>query len=130
MGGASPANDLSFPVTRVTGTRTGIQSTYTNVPSTNNNAGTGAIFNITRDSNLDVVDVEVVQGGSGYAHTDVISIAGTYIGGATPTDDIFLTPIQMQGITMPDLVYVNKVDDLILNFVHSQDFITLRDLEI
>ena len=38
LGGASPANDLSFPVTRVTGTRTGIQSTYTNVPSTNNNA--------------------------------------------------------------------------------------------
>ena len=111
LGGASPANDLSFPVTRVTGTRTGIQSTYTNVPSTNNNAGTGAIFNITRDSNLDVVDVEVVQGGSGYAHTDVISIAGTYIGGATPTDDIFLTPIQLGGTTMPDLVYVNKVDD-------------------
>ena len=112
LGGATPANNLSFDITAVTGTRTGITTTYSNVPSTNNGAGTGAIFDITRDGNLDITSVGVVTGGTGYASTNVISIAGTYIGGATPTDNIFLSPVELGSKTMPDRVYIQKVDDV------------------
>ena len=112
LGGATPANDLTFPVTKVTGTRTGVQTSYLNVPSTNNGSGSGAVFNITRDGNLDVTDVQVVSGGTGYASTNVISIAGTYVGGSTPTDDIFLSPVELGTDVMPDELFVQKVDDV------------------
>ena len=112
LGGATPANNLSFPVTKTTGSRVGIETTYTNVPSTNDGSGTGATFNITRDSNLDIAGVEVVTGGTGYAVTNTISIAGTYIGGATPTNNILLTPVECGTDVMPDELFVQKVDDV------------------
>ena len=112
LGGATPANNLLFPVTKTTGSRVGIQTTYTNVPSTNNGSGSGAIFNITRDSNLDISNVGVVTGGTGYASTNVITIAGTYIGGATPTNNIELTPIECGTNIMPNELFVQKVDDV------------------
>tara|TARA_B100000575_G_scaffold289386_1_gene291086 strand:+ start:2408 stop:11542 length:9135 start_codon:yes stop_codon:yes gene_type:complete len=112
LGGASPANDLLFPVTKTTGSRVGIQTTYSNVPSTNNGSGSGAIFNITRDSNLDISSVGVVTGGTGYASTNVITIAGTYIGGTTPTNNIELTPVECGTNIMPDELFVQKVDDV------------------
>ena len=111
LGGATPANDLTFPVTAVTGTRTGITTMYSNLPSTNNGSGSGARFNITRDGNLDVTAVGVVTGGTGYASTNVISIAGTYIGGATPTDNIYLTPTELGTDVMPNELFIQKVDD-------------------
>ena len=112
LGGASPANDLLFPVTKTTGSRVGIQTTYSNVPSTNNGSGSGAIFNITRDSNLDISAVGVVTGGTGYASTNVITIAGTYIGGTTPTNNIELTPVECGTNIMPNELFVQKVDDV------------------
>ena len=112
LGGATPANNLSFPVTKTTGSRVGIETTYTNVPSTNDGSGTGATFNITRDSNLDISGVEVVTGGTGYAVTNTISIAGTYIGGATPTNNILLTPVECGTDVMPDELFIQKVDDV------------------
>ncbi len=112
LGGANPANNLTFPVTSVTGTRTGILTTYYDLPSTNNGSGSGATFNITRDANLDVVSADVVQGGTGYAVTNRISIAGTYIGGATPADDLYMTPIELGTTNMPDRVFVQKIDDV------------------
>ena len=112
LGGASPANDLLFPVTKTTGSRIGSQGTYSNVPSTNNGGGSGATFNVTRDSNLDVSNVEVVTGGTGYAVTNTISIAGTYIGGATPGNNIELTPVECGTNVMPDELFVQKLDDV------------------
>ena len=112
LGGATPANNLLFQVTKTTGSRVGIQTTYTNVPSTNNGSGSGAIFNITRDSNLDISVVGVVTGGTGYASTNVISIAGTYIGGATPTNNIELTPVECGTNVMPNELFIQKVDDV------------------
>ena len=111
LGGAAVTNDLSFPVNVVTGTRTGILTTYSNLPSTNDGGGSGATFNVTRDANLDIESVEVVTGGSGYASTNRISIAGTYIGGISPDDDLFLTPTELGGTTIPSRVYVQKLDD-------------------
>ena len=112
LGGATPANDLTFPVTKVTGTRTGVQTSYLDVPSTNDGSGSGARFNITRDGNLDVTNIGVTTGGTGYASTNVISIAGTYIGGSTPTDNIFLSPTELGTDVMPNELFIQKVDDL------------------
>ena len=112
LGGATPANDLTFPVTKVTGTRTGVQTSYLNVPSTNDGSGSGGVFNITRDGNLDVTKVDVISGGTGYASTNVISIAGTYVGGSTPTDNIFLSPVELGTDVMPNELFVQKVDDV------------------
>ncbi len=112
LGGANPANNLTFPVTAVTGTRTGILTTYSNLPSTNNGSGSGARFDVIRDANLDVVQVDVVQGGTGYASTNRISIAGTYIGGSSPADDLYMTPIELGTTNMPDTVFAQKIDDV------------------
>ncbi len=111
LGGATPANNLTFPITKVTGTRTGVSTMYSNVPSTNNGSGSGAVFNITRDGNLDITAVGVVTGGTGYASTNVVAIAGTYIGGSTPTDDVYLTPVELGTNVMPNELFVQKVDD-------------------
>jgi hypothetical protein len=116
LGGASPANDLTFPVTKISGTRVGIQTVYTNLEGTNDGAGSGAIFEVERDVNLDVSAVRVLSGGSGYAATNTISIAGTYIGGSTPTDNLFLTPTELGSNVMPDEVFVQKVDDVTIRF--------------
>ena len=112
LGGATPANNLTFPVTKTTGSRVGIETTYANIPSTNDGGGSGATFNVTRDANLDISGVSVVTGGTGYATTNTISIAGTYIGGATPGDNITLTPVECGTNVMPDLMFIQKVDDL------------------
>ena len=56
--------------------------------------------------------MSVVTGGTGYATTNTISIAGTYIGGATPGDNITLSPVECGTDRMPDLMFVQKVDDL------------------
>ena len=112
LGGATPANNLTFPVTKTTGSRVGAEGTYSNIPSTNDGGGSGATFNVSRDANLDISGVSVVTGGTGYATTNTISIAGTYIGGVTPGDNITLSPVECGTDKMPDLMFVQKVDDL------------------
>jgi len=112
LGGTTPANDLTFPVTRITGTRTGVTTTYLDVPSTSDLSGTGARFNVTRDSNLDIESIVVVTGGSGYVSTETISIAGTYIGGSGSGDDLLCTPVELGGTAIPEKVFVQKIDDV------------------
>ena len=113
MGGATPANDLTFNVTKVSGTRVGAaSSTYANCPTTNDGVGVGLTVTVMRDANKDVSAVTVVSGGSGYASTNTISIAGTHIGGATPTDNLWISAVELGRTTIPDVVYVQKVDDV------------------
>ncbi len=112
LGGTTPANDLTFPVSRITGTQTGVTTTYLNVPSTSDLSGTGARFDVTRDSNLDVESIIVVSGGSGYVSTETISIAGTYIGGSGSNDDLLCTPVELGGTSIPERVFVQKIDDV------------------
>ena len=112
LGGTTPANDLTFPVSRITGTQTGITTTYLDVPSTSDLSGTGARFDVTRDSNLDVESIIVVSGGSGYVSTETISIAGTYIGGSGSGDDLLCTPVELGGTAIPEKVFVQKIDDV------------------
>ena len=40
------------------------------------------------------------------------SIAGTYVGGSTPTDNIFLSPVELGTDVMPNELFVQKVDDV------------------
>jgi len=111
MGGATPTNNLYFTISKLSSTRSGsVNATYNNVPSSSSGIGTGAIFNVFRNANRDISLVSVVNGGSGYASTDQISIAGTYIGGSTPADNVYLSPTLLGTKKLPSNVFVRKID--------------------
>jgi hypothetical protein len=114
MNGTSPQNDLSFTVSSLANTRivSAANSTYTNLPSnTIVGLGSGATFNIERDSLGDISVIDIVDGGSGYALTDRISIAGTYVGGTSPQDDLLISPKVLGRDTLPETLYVIKLND-------------------
>jgi|DEB0MinimDraft_3_1074331.scaffolds.fasta_scaffold07629_4 hypothetical protein len=74
-------------------------STFNDVGQTSTSgSGTGAKFNITANSSNNTYTVNYVEkGGSGYADNDTITIAGTSLGGATPTNDLVLTVTTLAG---------------------------------
>jgi hypothetical protein len=107
LGGASPANDLVITVTSiltgddnsqppisridavdaftVAGTAV-YNATFTGLTSTHESpAGDGATFNVVRNNGT--YSVTLNQPGTGYLTGDRISIAGTALGGTTPTND-------------------------------------------
>jgi len=111
MGGLTPANDLQFTISKVSTSRAGIaNTTYVSVASTSNGSGSGALFDITRDSNKDVSLVNVVYGGVGYALTDQIIIAGSDVGGSDPADNIYLSPTLLGTNKLPSNIFVRKID--------------------
>ena len=74
--------------------------TYTAVPST---GGTGtATFTVTRDGAGAIASVFIVDAGTGYVITDVLTIDGSDIGGASGVDDLTIT---VDGTT-----YVNQFE--------------------
>ncbi len=111
LGGASPANDLSFVVSNVVPTSIPSESnvSYSNVPSLDIN-GTGATFNVQRDVDGFVSNVNVVDVGIGYSSTSIVSIAGTYVGG-TSDDVISFSPIELGTKSLPRELYVLKLND-------------------
>jgi len=114
MGGQTPANDLTFTVSGVTNTIIPAEAdaTYADIPSyTSVGFGTGAIFEVTRDSNGSIDEVNIVNGGVGYALTDVVGISGTHIGGSSPADDLRLVPAVLGTDKLPSTLYVDKVDN-------------------
>lgn len=114
MNGSSPINDLSFTVSSVANTRivSAANSSFLNLPSTTLiGFGAGATFNVSRDSFGDISIIDVVNGGSGYALTDKISIAGTYIGGSTPQDNLLISPAVLGTDKLPSTLYVIKTSD-------------------
>lgn len=114
INGSSPENDLTFTISKLSNTRivSAANSSFNVVPSTTVvGFGTGAKFNISRDSLGDISVIDVSYGGSGYAMTDKISIAGTYIGGITPQDNLLLSPNILGTDKLPKTLYVNKIDD-------------------
>ena len=111
IGGATPTNNLYFTISKVSSTRAGISNAiYTNVPSSSTGVGTGAVFNVSRNSNTDISLVSIVDGGSGYEYIDQISIAGTYIGGSTPTDNLYISPTLLGTKKLPKNLFVRKID--------------------
>ena len=112
MNGSTPTNDLSFTVSSVSNTRIVAQAnnSYLSIPSlTVSGLGTGATFNVSRNQFGDISVVSVASGGSGYALTDRISIAGTYIGGSTPQDNLSLSPSVLGTDKLPKDLYVIKL---------------------
>lgn len=117
MGGSTPTNDLSFVVSKVSSTRISAQAntTYPNVlADATVGFGTGAILSITRDSLGDIGNVSVVFGGANYTLTDNITIAGTYIGGATPQDNLSLSPTVLGTDKLPKILYVDKINNNVI----------------
>ena len=64
------------------------------VPSSSDQGGEGALFNVGIDNTgaIEYVAVDVVgQGGLGYSPGDTVTIAGDELGATTPADDIEFT---------------------------------------
>ena len=64
---------------------------YNGISATTSGIGTGATFNVTRDSNGDVSLVELDAVGNFYLSTDTVTIPGNLVGGTAPTDNIVLS---------------------------------------
>ena len=110
LAGSSPANDLTITVDTVTDLETGLVETilssgagatpggpFLAVEGVNQqNTGTGATFNVQRDSGTYSL-VSVNTGGSGYRVGNRINISGTVLDGATPVNDILLRVITISG---------------------------------
>jgi hypothetical protein len=109
IGGSSPTNNLTFNVSATTPTKiaSGANTTYSNITDSFGNA----TFNISRDGNGYISNLSVINGGSGYATTSIVSIAGTYIGGLSPQDTITFSPTSLSTNKLPISVYVNKIND-------------------
>jgi hypothetical protein len=122
FGGTTPANDLSFKVSKVSSTAivSAANSSYTGVAGTTIvGVGSGATFNVLRDSVGKISSVQVANGGRYYtignqsdgSLTDIISIAGTSIGGSTPADDLYLSPTLLGTDLLPKILYIDKLND-------------------
>lgn len=112
--GTTPENDLSFTVSTLSSTSVigAANSTFNNISGiTITGNGSGALFNISRDSVGSIKSTEIVDGGVGYALTDKIKILGTDIGGASPADDYLISPTDLGTNKLPSIVYVNKLND-------------------
>lgn len=131
IGGSTPTNDLSFKVSKVSNTKIGtITQVYTNIPgNTIVGFGSGAIFNVSRIDGS-IASVEVIAGGKNYTISDNISIAGTYIGGSTPGDNLFLSPIELGTDKLPKTLYVDKINknQFRVKGVSTEDFLDLNSL--
>ena len=122
LGGANPTHTLSFKVSKVSSTSivSAANSTYTGIAGTTTvGVGSGAKFNISRDSSGKINSVQVANGGRSYAIgnqtdgslTDIISIAGTSIGGSTPADNLYLSPTLLGTDLLPQVLYIDKLND-------------------
>jgi photosystem II stability/assembly factor-like uncharacterized protein len=123
LGGENPIHTLSFNVSKVSSTSiiSEANSTYIGIAGTTIvGVGSGASFNISRDSVGAISSIEVLNGGRNYeigvvgtssTATDIISIAGTYIGGSTPADNLYISPTILGTDILPKVLYVDKLND-------------------
>jgi hypothetical protein len=65
--------------------------TYTAISGSASGDGAGATFTVIRASDASISDVVLVSGGSGYDVSEVITIAGSSIGGVDGSDDLEIT---------------------------------------
>lgn len=68
-----------------------INATYTAVTGTTSGTGTGAKFDVTKTNGVYTTVIEAANLGTGYAVGDTVTIAGTALGGAAPTNNDILT---------------------------------------
>jgi len=122
LGGLTPTNNLSFNVSKVSSTiiAGAANGNYIGVAaSTIVGIGSSATFDVTRDSTGKISSVSVRNGGRyyeignpGYATTtDILVISGTSIGGISPQDDLYLSPNLLGTDILPDILYVDKLNN-------------------
>ena len=92
-------NGASFDIARTSGAYTGVDIrqtvNYDNVPvDTYSGNGANATFNIERDGTVGSAsysNIFISNSGSQYSATETVTILGTNLGGATPTNDLTIT---------------------------------------
>jgi len=79
--------------TKITIKDKAINATYQDKTGTTSGTGTGAKFDVTKTDGVYTValDSALTSTGAGYAAGDTITIAGTALGGTSPTNDLILT---------------------------------------
>ena len=106
LGGASPTNDAYITVAGVNGdggitslsiagTGTDANVDYTNVAYSTSGTGTGAAIDINRTGAT--YSATFTNTGSNFAQNDTITILGTALGGASPTNDCTITVTTVNG---------------------------------
>ncbi len=130
INGISPENDLSFVVSSVSNSQivSAAGSYFPNISGTSViGFGTGASFDILFDQSGFVQSIDINRGGIGYALTDVIGISATYFGGVSPEQDIKISPTILGTDKLPQVLYVDKIDD---NNFQVSGLSTARNLDL
>ena len=94
--------------------------TFTGVASTGGN-GSGATFDVVRNTNGTIASVTVNDGGLGYADADTLTIAGNLVGGATPANDITVTAATVNGATAISILDVRTSSGNITSILLETD---------
>jgi hypothetical protein len=131
LGGIDVVNDAIITVTAldsgdidtlsISGFASSTATSYTGVTGTNYNKGSGASFNLSRNTVTQAVTVNVNNNGTNYIVGDVITILGTALDGASPANDIVITVTGVDGGeiqstshigTLPATVFpIDNIDD-------------------
>ena len=138
LGGTNPTNTLSFKVSKVSSTKipSAANSTYVGVSGTAIvGDGYNATFTVSRDTTGSISSIEINNGGRDYAIgnqsdgslTDIISIAGTSIGGLTPADNLSVSPTLLGTDILPKILYIDKLNN---NQFKVSGLSTSSDLDI
>jgi hypothetical protein len=112
VGGGNSSNDLVLnvetvdggvilTVSVVSGSSAGADAVYT-AQGAAPLPGAGATFFVeryldTNNSNTPTYDIETANGGTGYKANDIVTVSGTLLGGTSPTNDITLTVVTVNG---------------------------------
>ena len=128
-GGTAPTNNLTITVTQIgptkftlAGTAITTAATYTGVTqSATSGVGSGAVFTISKIAGTaytTTAAVIITSPGSGYTIGDTITLPGTSLGGAAPTNNLTLTITSIQDNSGP-ITITNGIG--FLNRTLSQD---------
>jgi hypothetical protein len=79
--------------TKITIKDKSVNTTYQNVSGLTGGSGADAVFDVTKTDGVytAVLDALAASAGHGYVAGDTITVAGTALGGVTPTNDLILT---------------------------------------
>ena len=101
LGGISATNNLTITVNSIDGSTAIVSVGFTGIASNGNlsvkalgqfdisNSGSGALFNVSKNSSDYAVNI--VNSGAGYYPEYQVKIFGTELGGTTPTNDLIIT---------------------------------------
>ena len=97
LGGVNGINDLNLTVTALT------SASFSVAQSSSTGSGSGAIFNLTSDSNGNYAVSDIPTFGSNYALNDQVTIVGSQLGGTDTQNDATLTLTAVGATTINNL---------------------------